>query len=205
MVRNVQKLNLHLEKMMSKIFVLGYNKTGTKSLANALVVLGYHVLHTGGGSEFLEMTYKNMKNNRGILFGYEEYDCYLDYPIFEPIVFSHIIDEYPDAKYISLTRDLNGYVDSVLRDKIKRLKDGIIDSWNWLGVGDKEVFENYPEYQKEWIKGKMEFKHQSNLRFLKKKGIKYLDMNICDDGDGWEELCSFLDKSIPKEEFSWSI
>jgi hypothetical protein len=191
--------------MMSKIFVLGYNKTGTKSLADALVVLGYHVLHTGGGGEFLEMTYKNMKNNRGILFGYEEYDCYLDYPIFEPIVFSHIIDEYPDAKYISLTRDLNGYVDSVLRDKIKRLKDGIIDSWNWLGVGDKEVFENYPEYQKEWVKGKMEFKHQSNLRFLKKKDIKYLDMNICDNGDGWEELCPFLDKSIPNEEFSWNI
>ena len=51
----------------------------------------------------------------------------------------------------------------------------------------------------------MEFKHQSNLRFLKKKGIKYLDMNICDNGDGWEELCPFLDKSIPNEEFSWSI
>ena len=70
-----------------------------------------------------------------------------------------------------------------------------------LGVGDKEVFENYPEYQKEWVKDKTEFKHQSNLRWLEKKGIDYLDMNICDNGDGWEELCSFLDKSVPSVEF----
>ena len=149
---------------MSKIFVLGYNKTGTKSLADALVVLGYHVLHTGGGGEFLEMTYKNMKNNRGILFGYEEYDCYLDYPIFEPIVFSHIVDEYSDAKYISLTRGYDDYVESVLKDKIKRLDEGIENSWNWLGVGEVEVFENYPQYQKDWIKEKTMFKHISNLK-----------------------------------------
>ena len=37
-----------------KLFVLGYNKTGTKSLAKALEILGYNVLHTGGGGEFLE-------------------------------------------------------------------------------------------------------------------------------------------------------
>ena len=186
---------------MSKIFVLGYNKTGTKSLSEALKILGYKTIHTGGGGELLEMTYKNMKSNRGILDGIDEYDCYLDYPIYEPTIFFHIVIEYPDAKYISLTRDLNGYVKSVLRDKIKRLKDGIVDSWNWLGVGNKEVFENYPEYQKEWVKGRAEFKHQSNLRFLKKKGVLYLDMNICDNGEGWKELCSFLDKPVPNVEF----
>ena len=188
-----------------KIFVLGYNKTGTKSLANALEILGYKVLHTGGGGAHLEKIGWNMYYNSSILDGLDEYECYIDYPIFEPTVFSHLVFEYPTAKYISLTRDLDGYVDSVLRDKIKRLDDGIVNSWNWLGVGGKEVFKNYPKYQKEWIKEKTEFKHQSNLRFLKKKGIKYLDMNICDNGDGWEELCPFLDKSIPNEEFSWNI
>jgi hypothetical protein len=188
---------------MIKLFVIGYNKTGTKSLAKALDILGYKVLHTGGGGEFLEKVGWNLFNGKSILDGVDEYDCYIDYPIFEPIVFSHIIDEYPDAKYISLIRDLDGYVDSVLRDKIKRLEDGIIDSWNWLGVGDKEVFENYPEYQKEWVKGKIKFKHQSNLRWLEKKGIDYLDMNICDNGEGWKELCSFLDKSVPNVEFPY--
>jgi|TARA_Y100000590_G_scaffold469581_1_gene658384 hypothetical protein len=186
---------------MIKLFVIGYNKTGTKSLAKALDILGYKVLHTGGGGEFLEKVGWNLFNGKSILDGVDEYDCYIDYPIFEPIVFSHIIDEYPDAKYISLTRGYDDYVESVLRDKIKRLEDGIENSWNWLGVGEIEVFENYPQYQKDWIKDKTMFKHISNLRWLDKKKIDYLEMNICDDKDGWEKLCGYLSHAIPENDF----
>ena len=31
--------------------------------------------------------------------------------------------------------------------------------------------------------------------------INYLNMNICDNGDGWEKLCKFLDKEIPDVDF----
>jgi len=184
-----------------KIFVLGYNKTGTKSLAKALEILGYNVLHTGGGGAYLEKIGWNLYDNKPILDGLDEYECYIDYPIFEPTVFSHLVFEYPDATYISLTRDLDEYVESVLRDKIKRLDEGVIDSWNWLGVGDKEVFENYPDYQKEWVKGRMMFKHYSNISLLKKNSIGYLNFNICDEGDDWEKLCEYLSHAIPKVNF----
>jgi hypothetical protein len=184
-----------------KLFVLGYNKTGTKSLETAIKILGYSALHTGGG-KYTEEIYYNMYNNRPILHGID-YQSYLDYPIYEPTVFSHIVHEYPDAKYISLTRDLDGYVDSVLRDKIKRLEEGVVDSWNWLGVGDIELFENYPQYQKDWIKERTLFKHHSNISLLKKNNIEYLEMNICDNGEGWKELCSFLDKPVPNVEFPY--
>lgn len=63
------------------------------------------------------------------------------------------------------------------------------------------MFRNYPEHQKEWVKGRTKFKHDSNIRFLNKKNIDYLDMNICDEGDGWEKLCKFLNKPIPDMEF----
>ena len=26
-------------------------------------------------------------------------------------------------------------------------------------------------------------------------------MNICDNGDGWEKLCKFLDKEVPNADF----
>jgi len=186
---------------MSKIFVLGYNKTGTKSLAKALEILGYNVLHMGAREKLIRIMYDNLVENKPILNRIGQFDCYLDYPIFEPNVFSHIVNEHRDAKYISLTRNYDDYVESVLKDKIKNLDDGIVDSWNWLGVGGKEVFENYPKYQKEWVKEKTKFKHQSNIRFLDKYMIDFLEMNICDSGDGWEELCSYLDQPIPNEEF----
>jgi len=44
---------------MSKIFVLGYNKTGTKSLAKALEILGYKTTHTKGGGECSVQMYDN--------------------------------------------------------------------------------------------------------------------------------------------------
>jgi len=192
--------------MSNKIFVLGYNKTGTMSLSRALEILGYNVLHTGLSQNFrgfLDKIGNNLHMQRDILSGMDMYDCYIDYPIYEPTVFSHIVDEYPDAKYISLTKNLDDYVDSVLRDKIKRIRQGYFDNWNWLGVGDEEVFRNYPEYQKEWVKGRAQFKHDSNVRFLNKKNIDYLDMNICDDNDSWKKLCKFLDKEIPNVDFPY--
>ena len=208
--------------MSNKIFVFGYNKTGTISLSCALEILGYKVLHMGrpgtrawrrswqlgySGKSFRRFL-NNIADNlhipgKNILDGLDEYDCYLDYPIYEPTVFSHIVHEYPDAKYISLTKNLDGYLDSVLRDKIKRLKQGRFDNWNWLGVGDEEVFKNYPDYQKQWIKDRTEFKHDSNISLLFKNNINYLDMNICDNGDGWEKLCKFLDKEIPNIDFPY--
>ena len=189
--------------MTDKIFVFGYNKTGTMSLEKALTILGYKVFHTRGGllKNNMYVFQYNLHMQRYILNGIDCYDCYLDYPIYEPTVFSHIVHEYPDAKYISLTRNLDDYVEAVLEDKIKRLKQGSFDNWNWLGVGDEEVFKNYPDYQKQWIKGRTEFKHDSNISLLFKNNINYLNMNICDNGDGWEKLCKFLDKEVPNADF----
>ena len=190
--------------MSNKIFVFGYNKTGTMSLEKALTILGYKVLHTGSNN-FKRILFKIADNlyipGKNILDGLDEYDCYLDYPIYEPTVFSHIVHEYQDAKYISLTRNLDGYVESVLQAKIRQLRGGNFDNWNWLGVGDEEVFKNYPDYQKQWIKGRTEFKHDSNISLLFKNNINYLNMNICDNGDGWEKLCKFLDKEVPNADF----
>ena len=147
----------------------------------------------------------NLELGMGILDGIDKYDCYLDYPIYEPTVFSHIVDEYPDAKYISLTKNLDDYVDSALRAKVRDIKNGNKNTWNWLGVGDEEVFRNYPEYQKEWVKRRTTFKHKSNLKHLSNLGNteNILHMNICDDGDGWRELCKFLNKEIPNIEFPY--
>jgi|TARA_B100000035_G_C20996392_1_gene552711 hypothetical protein len=190
-----------------KIFVLGYNKSGTKSLTDALQILGYKVLDTGITFDkfftILDNIKSNIENQNPILHNLDDYDCYVDYPFFEPIVFSHLVNENPTAKYISLTRDLDEYVDSVLRHKIRDIKNKHYNSWNWLGVGDEKTFENYPTYQKKWMKEKAYFKHTSNLLWLKKLNITYLEMNIT-QGDGWDKLCPYLNKDIPDTTFPHS-
>ena len=99
--------------MINKIFVFGYNKTGTMSLEEALTILGYKVL-SGRSGDFKKFRWGIADNlhipGKNVLDGLDEYDCYLDYPIYEPTVFSHIVHEYPDAKYISLTKNLDDYV-----------------------------------------------------------------------------------------------
>ena len=72
-----------------------------------------------------------------------------------------------------------------------------------MGVGDEKTFENYPKYQKKWMKEKAYFKHTSNLLWLKKLKINYLEMNIT-QGDGWDKLCPYLDKDIPDTIFPHS-
>ena len=183
-----------------KIFVFGFNKTGTKSLQAALEHLNFKHYPLGSLGSYIS---DNILNHKPILDKIDEWNVYSDHPIYEPKIFHHIVDEYPNAKYISLTRNLDDYVESVLRHKIRDLKEGQKNSWNWLGVGDEKVFKKYPQYQKDWIKDRAMFKHNSNLRLLNKKKINYLDMNICDKNDGWDKLCPFLDKSIPSRNFPY--
>lgn len=185
-----------------KVFVLGWNKSGTKSLTKALEILGYNVLDTAGGGQTLETIKSNILNQKPILTDLQQYDCYVDYPFFEPIVFSHLVNENQNAKYISLTRDLDEYVESVLKHKIRNIENGIEPSWHWLGTGDKNTFLNYPQELKDWIKRKTWFKHTSNLYWLKKYNIDYLELDIT-KGDKWESLCKYLDKEIPTQEFPY--
>jgi hypothetical protein len=185
-----------------KVFVLGWNKSGTKSLTKALEILGYNVLDTAGGGKTVEVIKDNILNQKPIMTNLEQYDCYVDFPFFEPLVFSHLVNENKNAKYISLTRNLDDYVDSVLKHKIRNIENGVEPSWHWLGTGDKNTFLNFPQELKDWIKRKTWFNHLSNLNWLKKHNIDYLELDIT-KGDKWEKLCKYLDKEIPTQEFPY--
>ena len=200
---------------MSKIkyFVFGYSKTGSTSLSEAFEILKLNSLHTSHRKQkfesykmVLDKYYNNILTDRPILHGFDEYDCYLDYPVHESLIFSHIVLEYPDAKYISLTRNLDGWIESLLKNKIRIMKkwpDISHEAFKFLGDGDLNYFLDYPKHMKNHIKLQTKLKHKSNVRFLKKyvSDENILFMNICDEGHGWKELCPFLNLSIPDIKF----
>ena len=84
---------------MNKIFVIGFHKTGTKSLASALKKLGYRVTGPNGiedpdiADNVYSMAYTLV----------EQYDAFQDNPW--PIIYKEIDKRYPESKFILTLRD----------------------------------------------------------------------------------------------------
>ena len=169
-----------------KVFVLGFHKTGTTSLAKALQILGYRVCgfvnpkpeqtpDTISKAELFETRYKPLLN---------EYDAFEDTPWF--IFYKELLDLYPDAKFILTVRNEEQWYSSM----VKHFGgfDRAIFRWVYDGKGDpidnKTQFINtYREHNDQVIN---HFKNHSN----------FLLMNMPEDFN-WNVLCNFLNCSIP--------
>ena len=105
---------------LTKVFGIGYPKTGTKSLAVALKLLGYNVLH----DELRLMKDRAIRNDLSALKD-TEFDAFLNV---NPKAFFVYDREFPDSKFILTTRDPNQWVNSVRHwrqklDKAIRIND----------------------------------------------------------------------------------
>jgi len=92
-------------KQTDKIFIIGLPRTGTTSICNALLKLGYRVAHTA-------YTQRCMNNAQVIA----------DTPIF--CDYKVLAEQYPNAKFIYLTRDLTLWLPSI-RQLLKRMHKNI--------------------------------------------------------------------------------
>lgn len=95
--------------MKQKVFIIGFQKTGTTSLEHALGLLGYRVY---GGDKNL-MKFENcdaLKNY--IKTTLENWDAVQDMPW--PLFYKELFELYPDANYILTTRDSKKWILSVV-------------------------------------------------------------------------------------------
>lgn len=95
--------------MKQKVFVIGFQKTGTTSLEHALEHLEYRVY--GGDKNLLKF------DNRDALKDYikdtlQNWDAVQDMPW--PLFYKELYDLYPDAKYILTIRDSEKWIRSVV-------------------------------------------------------------------------------------------
>lgn len=104
------------------------------------------------------------------------FDAYTDHPIRG--LYRELYEKYPNAKFILNLRDTEDwYADC------RRFFSGTVYDAHF-GPDSKERYEKMNEEIKKFFKGKKNF----------------MIMNVF-EGDGWPELCEFLDKPIPKEPF----
>jgi hypothetical protein len=167
-----------------KVICIGWHKTGTTTMGFALLKLGYDVL----GAR-MDMVYPLMKGDVDTplrLAG--EYGALQDVPWAN--LFKELDQKYPGSKFILTVRDEK----------------------SWLKSATKHFGEKYYKMH-EWIYGQGVLKGNEDL-YLKKFRQHYQEVNeyftgreddilIMDlaKGDGWDKLCHFLSRPIPKSEF----
>ncbi|MHA1190777.1 MAG: sulfotransferase family protein [Promethearchaeota archaeon] len=160
---------LYKKKNTSKVFCIGWAKTGTSTLRKALNILGYRTVQfLRGGREPKEGWPEYITKSN--------YGAYVDWPMFKVNFFKKIDKKFPNSKFILTIRDEKSWEKSY-----------------------RYYFDESPEEVK-IAKQKM-IKHNNNvITYFKHNPNQLLIVNIA-EGDGWEKLCPFLDKPIPKKPF----
>lgn len=170
-----------------KVFCIGWHKTGTTTLGDALLKLGYKVL--GARLDLAEKLQAGKLDE--VLDEAQDYDALQDVPW--NALFKQLDKRFPDSKFVLTIRDERKWILSAT----KHFGKAYSPMREWLyGVGVLSGSENiYLERYK---------RHYAEvLEYFKDRPSDLLIMDL-EQGDGWEKLCAFLDHRIPYEKFPHS-
>jgi len=172
---------------MNKIFGIGFHKTGTSSLGDALEVLGYKVC----GSR-TDLAGDLMKGNLEPAFNIVElFDAFQDNPW--PILYRELDKKFPNSKFILTIRDSDKWLES---------------SVNYFGYSNTKMREwiygvGHPKGNEQIFLNRYNKHNKEVLDYFKDRPNDLLIFSL-ENGDGWEKICSFLDKKIPSVPFPWA-
>lgn len=170
-----------------KVICIGWHKTGTTTIGDALLKLGYYV--NGARLDLAEPLYKGDFDY--IIDVAKKFEALQDIPWAS--LYKELDEAFPNSKFILTVRDEKEWLNSAK----KHFKDKDIRLHEWLyGVGILEGNEDlYLErYRKHYDDIKKYFKDRP-------EDIIIMDFK---KGDGWDKLCTFLDLPIPKKPFPHS-
>lgn len=170
---------------MSKVFCIGFHKTGTTSMGKALKSLGYTVTGPNGTRD------PNIARNvyamaEGLV---EKYDAFQDNPW--PVLYRWCHERYPDARYILTVRDPELWYESQCR----HFGNNRTPMREWIyGPGCGAPVHNKQRYLERFNT------HNAEVAayFQDLDNLLVLDITR---GDGWDKLCPFLGKQPPSDSF----
>ena len=167
-----------------KVFGLGFHRSGTTSLQTALEELGFSVV---GMRDSDWQAYEN-EDFSAILDTVREFDGFRDMPW--PLLFEWLDSNIKDAKFILTYRDPVDWTKSCsnfFRSRSYRMFDSIYGFDEFAGNESTAV-------------ARYLFHIDQVREYFKDRPGRYLE--VCwQDGDGWAEICSFLDEPIPSRPF----
>jgi hypothetical protein len=161
-----------------KIFGIGLGRTGTTSLSAALRLLGYTCVH--------------YPHDDAAIAGH---DAAVDETV--ACQFKRLAGMFPGAKFVYTTRAMQDWLDSYERC-FSNIPKGTsvhpVISRTYMKIYGQTTFE-----RSVWENARR--KHEDSVEKHFREAL-FLTINIT-EGEGWDPLCSFLNRSIPKETFPW--
>lgn len=179
-------MNSNIDYKKGLIVGVGFQKTGTSTLREALEILGYRVKDTS--SRALMPILKS--NYTKVLRMLENYDAVEDTPWY--MIYKELDELIPHSKFILTIRDEESWYLSVKRhigDLRSAQHEWIYGRGKGLPKDDKQNTINV--YQKH---------NQEVMAYFKDRPDDLLIVDFT-KGDKWEKLCDFLNKDIPKDPF----
>ncbi|MBT51982.1 MAG: hypothetical protein CMF72_00910 [Mameliella sp.] len=180
----LQLRRLRYGQPREKVFCLGFQKTGTTSLQYALSKLGYRVAGFFSAEDF-----ETSEALRTHTFSQVPvFDAFADNPWC--LYFRDFDTMFPGSKFILTTRDPKQWYVSVS----KHFGGNETRMRRWI-YGDADPLDHKQVYIDRLLT------HEAAVRdhFAGREG-DFMEFNV-QQGDGWNELCAFLGKPVPREDF----
>lgn len=168
----------------TKVFGIGFHKTGTTSLARALYILGYNVTGYFGvhDPDIAKKVYDQAHRLA------QRYDAVQDTPW--PALYKELDQWFPGSKFILTLRASDTWVQSVKR----HFKGYKIPAHEWI-YGVRTLVGNERKYIQ-----RFQEHNRDVMEYFQDRPDDLLVMNIT-EGDGWEKLCPFLGADPPPFDF----
>lgn len=172
--------------MNTKVFGIGFHKTGTSTLAECLKTLGYSVCPEEYGYLLCDAVSHGDYRIATVLARF--YDAFEDSP-WNYRGFYRVLDAVFDAKFVLTVRDGGRWFDSLLR------WCAVKGVGNSLHMGATIGVEVRVDNRQQIIDAYHQSIEEAKAFFADKPGR--LLMIDWESGDGWDKLCTFLGRPIP--------
>lgn len=195
-----------------KVFVIGFNKTGTTSLKFALKDLQYIV---GDQRKSEALMPGIMAGSSKELINYcKQAEAFQDIPFSLPKVYKILDKHFPNSKFILTKRDsAEQWFNSLLNFHSKIYGNGRQPSEIDLKSGEKFLKEGFALRAIKWIYGEQLYNEESYKKkyldhiedvrsYFQKRPKDLLEINIADK-DSYTRMCDFLGLSSDKKGFDW--
>ena len=168
----------------AKVFCVGFQKTGTTSLQYALSLMGYRVAGIMNANRHDTPEALHTEALRLL----PQFDAFADNPW--PLYFREFDAMFPEAKFILTTRDPDKWYESVC----KHFGDSGSKMRAWV-YGAATPRGNQQAYVDTLVT------HQKAVRaHFADRPDDLMEFDVS-AGHGWPELCSFLDRPMPRRKF----